>query len=494
MLLSEAKVGDSLPDYMKDFIRSFESEYSVDMVGLEVPDDRSGIPDMTIALDSVSAGEVSKLVRLKFLDGLSDSFRGSALFRLFRNGRRGFQYNLAKFLIDSLGVSMGDVAKYRGRDSLNFAGLAFGKSFRLPKAEGFDLAGGRYEFTGNKTSLNKLSKWLGRKGYIEQSEHIDGVLGSREVSGLRQAILRSSANLGQSKSDEYYLKISGKPDDKLRISISDYYTSCQNMYDGDVRRTLPAAILDPYSKPAYIISKKEYVDVMGNKHPFTPIIRMIIRNIDGNIVSEPSYPEGYEDLVKGIIEDSGAVKFAKYSASYLFSPKREYGIDIPMPYSDRWRKPSTIYDMSATGLDGSKVLEGFGDAVGDYDDYETDGDGRIRILSSDGSAYTVIAPSNLRDFFGAHGEDGLYDTLALAFEGIKLGDLGKYGDFEGDGDSDIGKYIDGEPDMVKEVADALVSMLESEPSKFVSRVNEGNSDFITPYGRGYYFIEDISIM
>lgn len=495
MYMTEVKVGESLPDYMLHFIRIFESEYGVDIVGLEVPDDRTGIPDMTIRLDSVSAGKVGELVRIKFLDGLSDSFRGSPLFRLFRGGRRGFQYNLSKFLLDSLGVSMGDVANYRGRDSLNFAGLAFGKSFRLPKAEGFDLAGGRYEFTGNKTSLNKLSKWLGRKGYSRESEHIDGVLGSREVNGLRQAILRSSGNLGPSKSDDYYLKVSGKPDDKLRISISDYYTSCQNMYDGDVRRTLPAAILDPYSKPAYIISKKEYVDIMGNMHPYTPIIRMIIRNIDGNVVSEPSYPEGYEDLVKGIIEDSGAVEFAKFSSTYLFSAKREYGIDIPMPYSDRWRKGSTVYEVSATGLDVGEVLEGFRDAVGNYDEYETDGDGRIRVLSSDGSAYTVIAPSNLRDFFDAHGDNGLYDSLSLVFEGIRVGDLAKYGDFGGDGNSDIGEYIDDlEPDMVKEVADALISMLESEPSKFISRVNDGNDDFMVQYRRDLYFIEDIGIM
>lgn len=87
------------------------------------------------------------------------------------------------------------------------------------------------------------------------------------------------------------LYISGKPEDILNMSISKYYDSCQNLYNGCRVGCLPSNIFDKNSKIAYLKFNTPFRDRSGNVVPFTSFSRCMIRNIKGKIYFDLVYPK-----------------------------------------------------------------------------------------------------------------------------------------------------------------------------------------------------------
>lgn len=475
--LFEAKIGDYLPGYMKAEIRDFEAEYGVDILSLEEPADTSGIPDMVVSLGSTDAKAVDSLVRENFLSGLSSSIRKSAMFKLFSD-----RTPLSRFLLASLGKGLPSVGD--DRSVVGFAGGAYGKGYAIPDSGGLDISKGQYSFSGNRTGLGKLGKWLKGKGYGAESDRIAKAMQSKETEGLRQAILRSSGNLPDG-GGAYYLKVSGRPDDKLRMSISDYYSSCQNLYSGGSKDRLPAAMLDGNSKMVYIISDEPYIDQMGNRHPFMPIARAIVRRGgNGGYMMEPSYPSGYDDLIMGLFRDASALDIMQ-SASEDFDFDLMPDIKVPPIYSDRMGVGGSgdLEDHSEPVGDNGigRVASAFKLYVGPYYGYDHREDDTVIITDRNMDDYTLVTMRGLFKYVLSRDNKSLRELLKYYFGDIPISVLAKYGDLPDKGgfyyavDNFIADY-GAERGMLNRLASAIMAFADADTVNFIEYVNGGDDE------------------
>ena len=106
---------------------------------------------------------------------------------------------------------------------------------------------------------------------------------------------------------DIYLKITHNPKDILNMSISKFYTSCQNLYSGGYRRNVLANVFDPNSMPAFLIFETPiyWGEEIISEH--LPLCRMVIRNIetfDNNEVKlffDRCYPDRLKDVFDTIV-------------------------------------------------------------------------------------------------------------------------------------------------------------------------------------------------
>jgi len=85
------------------------------------------------------------------------------------------------------------------------------------------------------------------------------------------------------------LYITDKPADKLRMSLSPNFRSCQNLYDGQHKSCLPSNMIED-NAIAYLIEDVPYTDQAGNIQPFTVRARTILSlSIDGYLSTKNEY-------------------------------------------------------------------------------------------------------------------------------------------------------------------------------------------------------------
>jgi hypothetical protein len=141
---------------------------------------------------------------------------------------------------------------------------------------------------------------------------------------------------------DMYLSIKHNPKDILNMSISRFYSSCQNLYSGGWRERVISNVFDPNSIPAFLIFDAQIYDGAGDLvSEQLPLSRLMIRNIETferntkvELYFDRSYPDRMWDDMKEIIEKYTSNKHTKVK-NYLFTPDIPTDMSIHDPYMDR---------------------------------------------------------------------------------------------------------------------------------------------------------------
>ena len=145
---------------------------------------------------------------------------------------------------------------------------------------------------------------------------------------------------------DLYLSILHNPKDILNMSISKFYSSCQNLYTGSHKEQLLSNVFDPNSIPAYLKFDKP-IYYKGEKiSDQVPLSRVIIRNIETfDDSSEPIiyfdrvYPNrgSVPSVMKKLIEKYSKNKESEdKSRNYNFIPDIDMLDELDKPYMDRY--------------------------------------------------------------------------------------------------------------------------------------------------------------
>ena len=178
-----------------------------------------------------------------------------------------------------------------------------------------------------------------------------------DANSLRNDDIQSLRNLakedcnGKLKVDfeifnrDLYLAISHNPKDILNMSISKFYNSCQNLYDGGYRTQLLSNVFDPNSIPAFLTFETPIFWDDEKIAEQLPLSRMVVRNIEtfDNNVTKTFYDRAYPDRMKDVFDEivtkySGNQDTAKNERGikYVYTPDIELNdTGIKDPYMDR---------------------------------------------------------------------------------------------------------------------------------------------------------------
>ena len=212
------------------------------------------------------------------------------------------------------------------------------KDFLLPTPQSTDIS--KPVFSKNKSGIATFLK-VSKKIFPElKNIDVDSLISDKRFVGLRDPIVNYHTNLDKLLEEtKLYLYITDKPDDKLRMSISSFYDSCQNIYSGGdtgntYNKKLLSNVFDVNSKVAYLIFDVPFTDNMGNEHPFSSIARTIIRVKDKNsVMFDKVYPTDMEEQFYSIIEDvTGLKNEGEDGDVYNYEG---YG-GLPNPYMDKY--------------------------------------------------------------------------------------------------------------------------------------------------------------
>lgn len=174
----------------------------------------------------------------------------------------------------------------------------------------FDHEGDKISFTSYDNRLTSFPKFLNKlqrytnqvadgKKTIETDDYAENevikqanliskmidILKKRLKSGALKSIIKGVVDqVSEMRNGDVFpeILISSKAEDFLRMSISPFYSSCQELYSGSYRRQLLSNVFDKNSKILYIVINKPFTDCRGNEHPYTPIVRSVIRKLQGD--------------------------------------------------------------------------------------------------------------------------------------------------------------------------------------------------------------------
>lgn len=141
---------------------------------------------------------------------------------------------------------------------------------------------------------------------------------------------------------DIYLKITHNPKDILNMSISKFYSSCQNLYSGGYRHNVLSNVFDPNSIPAFLIFETPiyWGEEIISEH--LPLCRMMVRNIETfdnsgvKLFFDRCYPDRLKDVFDTIVEKYSDNKKASSNFNhYIFTPDVDPEDSISDPYMDR---------------------------------------------------------------------------------------------------------------------------------------------------------------
>ena len=151
---------------------------------------------------------------------------------------------------------------------------------------------------------------------------------------------------------DLFLSIQHNAKDILNMSISRFYSSCQNLYTGGYASQVLANVFDPNSCPAFLIFD---TPIYNNRNELIseqlPLTRMMVRNIENlrgdesKMFFDRAYPDRMWDYMSELVEKYTNMKPDDDPGRYLFTP------DIPMD----WEIQETPY-MDRLGMDKGKYI------------------------------------------------------------------------------------------------------------------------------------------
>jgi len=156
--------------------------------------------------------------------------------------------------------------------------------------------------------LNKLEKYLndiqsGKREvnfevkdtlFLTVEDSLESIAELKKIisSGALKSIIKNIIDkIDKINSGDVQLKllISSKPEDFLRMAVSPFYSSCQHLHTGSYKKNLLANVFDKNSKIIYIIIDRPFEDCRGKQHPYTPIIRSILRKTNHGLALDNIY-------------------------------------------------------------------------------------------------------------------------------------------------------------------------------------------------------------
>ena len=352
--LQEA-LGDEIPDYMKDII---QKRYKGDYLGKDVPQHTDKIPNVKVQVTNEEVVKFASDQLIKsFTEKLSDQMRKSEIWKQYTTNPFGYSffYGPLKIIMDKSTPNLGLVSSMQNVPLYKIFTYFYSKEFRLPDSRLNDDSTLRtprekhesqfhaesVKWSNNKTGISSFLTTIKRVfpetfGYLD----VENITRDKHFVGLREPIINYQENVKKIGQYPLYLYITDKPDDKLRMSISQFYDSCQNIYTGGEQGTewnkkLLSNVFDPNSKVAYLIYDKPYKDTKGNEHPITSIARCILRvNKKGEVMFDKVYPGNLENIFYNIItESTGIQNVGKDDDTYDYE-----NVDgLPAPYMDRYK-------------------------------------------------------------------------------------------------------------------------------------------------------------
>ena len=469
---------DEIPSYMSDIIQKRYGN-APNILDKEIPKHTDKIPNVKVQIEDDKMGEELK-------KDLRDIFTTN-LVTQFGKSKMADEIVKRKSLIDLIGLSLsdGDVSYLspifiqRNPSINNMAYVLkplvklYSKDFLLPTPESNDIE--NPSFSKNKSGLATFLK-VSKKIYPELNDlDVESIITDRHLVGLREPVVNLTKNLNNIQSQtKLYLYITDKPDDKLRMSLSKYYDSCQNLYSGGDEGTthnikLLSNVFDVNSKVAYLIYDAPFTDNRGNEHPFTSIARTIIRvNEGGGVMFDRVYPGKMENDFYQIIEDATGLKNeGKDGDKYHYS-----GITgLPTPYMDK-------YDLVRKGgqVDDDKIKALINQYELTADDYEFTYGGDedtivVRYIDGVDSTYYYKVISN-------------YDMEEKCRDYI----LNKISDYEQFEDKTITDLID----MGLVSWDSVTNLIRKvDGDKFFNSTYNSSEEFLDGYLKDVYKIENL---
>ncbi len=145
---------------------------------------------------------------------------------------------------------------------------------------------------------------------------------------------------------DIYLSIKHNPKDILNMSISKFYSSCQHLYTGSMRKQLLSNIFDPNSIPAFLLFESPIFNKDNNKiSDVMPLARMQIRKVerinnnnDKSLLFDRCYPDRLKDTFNEIIEKYTSNVYNRdddSNFSYVYSPDIDINDVLSASYHDR---------------------------------------------------------------------------------------------------------------------------------------------------------------
>jgi len=386
---------DDIPSYMQDII---QKRYKGDYLSKDIPQHTDKIPNVKM---EVKNDEVVDYASKQLIDSVTsklvEQLRKSEIWKEFNNNPGGYSFvtgPLRAIMAASI-PSMDKRLPYMSEDTSSVGTLVkytwfYSKAFRLPDSrlnddstlqgnpedgKGWDytIDTNKIKWSNNKTGISSFLTTIKRVfpktfGYLD----VNKIITDKHFVGLREPIINYQQNVRKIGEYPLFLYITDKPDDKLRMSVSQFYDSCQNIYTGGDEGTqwnkkLLSNVFDKNSKVAYLIYNKPYKDTKGNEHPFTSIARCILRvNKDGGVMFDKVYPTSLENTFYNIItESTGIENVGKDSDPYDY--ENVHG--LPSPYMDK-------YKLRTSGGGSEKKIAALmaGLKVNDYNIRQTDDD------------------------------------------------------------------------------------------------------------------------
>ena len=390
---------DEIPDYMQNIIKKRHGDEYLDM---DVPEHTNAIPNVKIEItdDNVTELTIDKIVK-HFKENIFNEFGETKIYYLL-NRSRSFNDFFGNSLENFNGINL---------TNINHLRILYSKEFRLPKLSN---QGGDLKFSDNKSNIYTLYKYFLR--YLKIKKHstsflptYEEVIKDKKFSGLREPILNYNKNVEDLKKSKFYLYISDKPEDKLRMSVSKFYSSCQNIYTGGDQGTqwnkkLLSNVFDINSKMAYLIFASPFKDNTGNTHPYTPIARTIIRHMDDKIMFDKVYPMDMKNIMYKLIEDNTELKNQGEEKDF-YKFKKVKG--LPTPYMDTYRLKN-IGDVSDEDGRMGALISYFNVEPKDINQVSE------MVFEIDGEEWLVLseeeANERARDNIMGSFEDHFYDT------------------------------------------------------------------------------------
>jgi hypothetical protein len=390
---------DDLPTYMRDIV-SKRYQNSDEYLNMDVPKHTDKIPNVKVEVTNKElTNRINSDLVNHFTQNIIKQFQNTGFYNIRHSAPDIFD-ELLDLIKKSLGINVrlrhldneDTPVEKTDADYVKSIAWLYTKEFKLPTPESTDI--NNPIFGKNKSGFATFLK-VSKKTFPELGEAfdtlgsdgwdfiMDEIINDKKFVGLRQPIVNYLDNVKKLQTGKLYLYITDKPDDKLRMSLSRYYDSCQNLYSGgdtgtDQNKKLLSNVFDVNSKVAYLIYDTPFKDSRGNEHPFTSVARTIIRvNDSGGIMFDAVYPYNMEDEFYKIIEDETGLKnVGKRGDTYHY--KKIKG--LPSPYMDRYKiktinkgefnlseKPEVIALQKVIGIDDVDQIEETGDNVFSYD-------------------------------------------------------------------------------------------------------------------------------
>jgi hypothetical protein len=323
---------DELSDYMINAVKKNNPNVADKFLDMDVPKHTELIPNVKIEINEPNLeNRFVKEIQEHFAKSILEQFYKTSVFKSFNT--LSYAKILAKSLNTTpkiaLGLSDTKITYFK------FLKTLYSKEFTLLQAKDNDF--NNPVFSNNKSNLFTFIKSF-NKAFPDNAVDFNSFLNDRVFVGLREPIMNFEQNVMDLAKSKLYLYITDKPADILRMSVSNFYSSCQNLYTGGYNEKLLANVFDKNSKVAYLIFDSPYVDNQGNKHPFTPISRTIIRiGRDNKVLFDRNYPSEMEQDFHNVIEKYTQLKNQGNTNSIY-----DYeNIGLPAPYMDRFKMKST---------------------------------------------------------------------------------------------------------------------------------------------------------